>query len=119
MTAAVCPGGSPCSYADRPGATAVTLVSGATCCSWCPSWREETSARHAEAVAVLRLQDRDSRRARLDNYEANARDDAIRRRAELAPLSPDEFAAESRRRVEAAIMALWHARRAAAMAPEA
>lgn len=118
MTAAVCPGGSPCGYADRPGATAVTLVSGATCCSWCPSWRLETGARHAEAVAVLRLQDRDSRRARLDTFEANARLDAIRRSADLA-LSPDEFAAESRRRVEAAIMALWHARRAAAMAPEA
>ena len=119
MTTAACPSGSPCAYAGRAGVGAVTLLSGVTCCSWCAAWRQECLDRANEAYAVLRLPDRETRRARLDTYEANARDDAIRRRAELAPLSPDEFAAESRRRVEAAIMALWHARRAAAMAPEA
>lgn len=108
-----------CSWRDAPSKKTVVLLSGETVCNYCSFWRSECYARHAEAVAVLRLQDRDSRRARLDAFEANARDDAIHRRAELAPLSPDEFAAESRRRVEAAVMALWHARRAAAMAPEA
>lgn len=114
MTAAVCPSGSPCAYAGRAGVGAVTLLSGVTCCSWCAAWRQECLDRANKAYAVLRLPDRETRRARLDTYEANARLDAVR-----LGVPADAYAAESRRRVEAAVMALWHARRAAAMAPEA
>ena len=111
MTTAVCPGGEPCGYGDRPGATTVTLLSGATCCSWCHRWRSECHDRAVEAHAVLRLPDRDSRRARLDTYEANARLDAVR-----LGVPADAYAAESRRRVEAEIMAIWRSRQAAVSA---
>lgn len=113
MTAAACTGGAPCSYAGRPGVGTVTLLSGESCCLWCAAWRQECYDRAAEAYAVLRLPDRDSRRARLDTYEANARLDA----ASLGLRVPaDEYAAEARRRVEAEILAIWRARQAATAA---
>ena len=110
MTTAACPSGSPCAYAGRADVGTVTLLSGVTCCSWCAAWRQECFDRATEAYAVLRLPDRDSRRARLDTYEANARLDAVR-----LGVPADAYAAEARRRVEAAVLALWHARREAAM----
>ena len=111
MTTAACPSGSPCAYTGRAGVGVVTLLSGVTCCSWCAAWRQECLDRANEAYAVLRLPDRETRRARLDTYEANARLDAAR-----LGVPDDAYAAESRRRVEAAVLALWHARRDAAMA---
>lgn len=111
MTTAACPSGSPCAYAGRAGVGVVTLLSGESCCSWCAAWRAECAARHVEAVAVLRLPDRETRRARLDTYEANARLDAAR-----LGVPADAYAAEARRRVEAEIMAIWRSRQAAVAA---
>lgn len=111
MTTAACPSGSPCAYAGRAGVGAVTLLSGVTCCSWCAAWRQECLDRANEAYAVLRLPDRETRRARLDAYEANARLDAVR-----LGVPADAYAAESRRRVEAEIMAIWRSRQAAVSA---
>lgn len=72
----------------------VTLLSGAVCCSWCPAWLAETRARQDEAYAVLRLADRDARRAHLVRLEAR-------------------HGAEYRRRLEAVVMQTWERRRAA------
>lgn len=111
MTTAACPSGSPCAYAGRAGVGAVTLLSGVTCCSWCAAWRQECLDRANEAYAVLRLPDRETRRARLDTYEANARLDAAR-----LGVPADAYAAEARHRVEAEIMAIWRSRQAAVSA---
>jgi len=74
-------------------AETVTLLTGAVVCTWCPAWREETRLRHEEAVWVLSMVDRETRQAHLAKREA-------------------VFGAEYRRRLEAVIMEMWHARQA-------
>lgn len=71
----------------------VVLLSGHPVCNTCPSWLAETYAREVEARMLLRLPDKPARLAHLDAREAR-------------------FGAEYRRRLEAAVLALWERRRA-------
>jgi hypothetical protein len=83
-----------CVRLENQTAEAVTLLSGAVVCSWCPAWLTETRDRHNEAALVLRMVNRETRRAHLDSREA-------------------EFGALYRERLEAAILSLWESQRAA------
>lgn len=83
-----------CSRLEDPACTTVTLLSGATVCSWCSAWLLECRARQEEAFAVLAMSGKPARLAHLASREA-------------------KFGAEYRRRLEATILATWERRRAA------
>lgn len=83
-----------CAKLEDGSSPVVTLLSGQRVCSWCPHWRMETSGRQQEANDVLRMVDRDTRRAFIAS-----------RRAEFG----DEYAD----RLEAVVLATWKARMAA------
>ena len=84
-----------CSRLEDAATPTVTLLSGAVVCSSCVLWLEECRARQEEAYAVLRMVDRDTRRAHLDLLQAR-------------------HGAEYRRRLEATILDTWNRRRASA-----
>ena len=84
-----------CARLEDGATPTVTLLSGAVVCSWCSAWREECRLRQEEAYAILRMADRETRRAHLDRLEAR-------------------HGAEYRRRLEAVILDTWKHRRAAA-----
>lgn len=86
-----------CAKLEDGSTPTVVLLSGAVACSWCPAWRLECQARQEEANAILRMANRETRRAHLDRLEAR-------------------HGAEYRRRLEAVILATWERRRAAAAA---
>lgn len=83
-----------CARLEDGATPTVTLLSGAVVCSWCPAWREECRLRQEEAYAVLRMADRETRRAYLE---------AMERR----------HGAEYRRRLEAVVLETWERRRRA------
>lgn len=100
MTATACPSAqSPasCRYVLERGASVITLADGRECCSWCPAWLAETADRAQEARRILRLADRESRRAALGRVEM------VR-------------GPEHRRRLDAVILETWERARAAANA---
>lgn len=80
-----------CQRLELPDCPTVVLLSGATVCTWCPAWREETAAREVEARAILRMADRQTRLDHLAKLEAR-------------------HGAEYRRRLEAVVLQLWEAR---------
>lgn len=82
-----------CAKLEDESAATVVLLSGVSVCSWCPAWLRETQARHAEALQVLGMVDRETRQDHLAKREA-------------------AFGAEYRRRLEAVIMEIWTARQA-------
>lgn len=90
--------------ADRP---VVTLLDGRSVSSWGPEWRAECLARHQQVVRIMRLDDREARRDFIANIERSA--------AESAPpgVDPAIYAAEVRRRLEAAVLDQWQRARAA------
>ena len=91
--------------ADRP---VVTLLDGRSVSSWGPEWQAECLARHHRVVRIMRLDDREARRDFIARYERTAADTA-------PPGTPDRaaYAAEARRRLEAAVLDHWQRARAA------
>lgn len=91
--------------ADRP---VVTLLDGRSVSSWGPEWQAECLARHHQVVRIMRLDDREARRDFIARYERTAADTA-------PPGTPDRaaYAAEARRRLEAAVLDHWQRARAA------
>ena len=91
--------------ADRP---VVTLLDGRSVSSWGPEWQAECLARHHQVVRIMRLDDREACRDFLARYERTAADTA-------PPGTPDRaaYAAEARRRLEAAVLDHWQRARAA------
>lgn len=91
--------------ADRP---VVTLLDGRSVSSWGPEWQAECLARHQQVVRIMRLDDREARRDFIARYERTAADTA-------PPGTPDRvaYAAEARRRLEAAVLDYWDRKRAA------
>lgn len=83
-----------CARLEDPACNTVVLLSGQTVCTYCVLWLEECRTRQEEAFAVLRMADRETRRAHLDKLEAR-------------------HGAEYRRRLEAVILDTWKRRRAA------
>lgn len=83
-----------CAKLEDGSTPVVTLVGGQQVCSWCPHWRSETGGRQQEANDVLRMVDRDTRRAFIAS-----------RRAEFGDAYAD--------RLEAVVLATWKARLAA------
>lgn len=86
-----------CAKLEDGSTLVVRLVCGQSVCSWCPRWRNETAGRQQEAYEVLRMIDRDARRAFIAS-----------RRAEFGDLYAD--------RLEAVVLATWRSRTAAAAA---
>lgn len=91
----------------------VVLLDGRSVSSWSADWRAETLARHLKVGAILPLPDREARRAALDDYQ---RDMAAHALVCRAPVPPAEYAAEARRRLEAAILDAWRRAQPAAAA---
>lgn len=89
-----------CSRLEMPDCKTVVLLTGQTVCTSCVSWLTECRERQEEANAILRMADRETRRAHLDRLEAR-------------------HGAEYRRRLEAVILDTWKRRRAAAAAAAA
>ena len=91
--------------ADRP---VVALLDGRSVSSWGPEWQAECLARHQQVVRIMRLDDREARRDFIARYERTAADTA-------PPGTPDRvaYAAEARRRLEAAVLDHWQQARAA------
>ena len=91
--------------ADRP---VVTLLDGRSVSSWGPEWQAECLARHHQVVRIMRLDDREARRDFIARYERTSADTA-------PPGTPDRvaYAAEARRRLEAAVLDHWQRARAA------
>ena len=91
--------------ADRP---VVTLLDGRSVSSWGPEWQAECLARHHQVVRIMRLDDREARRDFIARYERTAAESA-------PPGTPDRaaYAAEARRRLEAAVLDHWQRARAA------
>lgn len=91
----------------------VTLLCGTVVSSWSAEWRAETLERHRMVDAILPLPDRLARRAALDRYEQDRANHALIHRL---PVPPAEYAAEARRRLEAAIVDAWRRAQPAAAA---
>lgn len=77
-----------------PDCKTVVLLTGQTVCTSCVSWLTECRERQEEANAILRMADRETRRAYLE---------AMERR----------HGAEYRRRLEAVVLETWERRRRA------
>lgn len=77
-----------------PDCKTVVLLTGQTVCTSCVSWLIECRERQEEANAILRMADRETRRAYLE---------AMERR----------HGAEYRRRLEAVVLETWERRRRA------
>lgn len=83
-----------CSRLEMPDCKTVVLLTGQTVCTSCVSWLTECRERQEEANAILRMADRETRRAYLE---------AMERR----------HGAEYRRRLEAVVLETWERRRRA------
>ena len=90
--------------ADRP---VVTLLDGRSVSSWGPEWQAECLARHQQVVRIMRLDDREDRRDFIASVERSAADSAP-----LGVPDPAAYAAEVRRRLEAAVLDHWQRARA-------
>lgn len=86
----------------------VALACGRVVSSWSPEWRAETLARHWQVECLLRLDDRDARRAYVAKTAA-----AARASPPEGVTDRDAYAAQVRARLETEVLARWAARRAA------
>lgn len=102
MTCAHC-GRLPCRW-HQP----LVLATGAPSCNFSAAWQAECRERHDRVLRCLRLDDREARRDFIARYERTAADTA-------PPGTPDRaaYAAEARRRLEAAVLDYWERKRAA------
>ena len=85
----------------------LALATGAPSCNFSVDWQAECHERHKRVLRCLRLDDREDRRDFIANIERSA--------AESAPpgVDPAVYAAEARRRLEAAVLDHWQRARAA------
>lgn len=85
----------------------LVLATGAPSCNFSSAWLLECRERHDRVLRCLRLDDRENRRDFIANIERSA--------AESAPpgVDPAVYAAEVRRRLEAAVLDHWQRARAA------
>lgn len=85
----------------------LVLATGAPSCNFSSAWLLECRERHGRVLRCLRLDDREDRRDFIANIERSA--------AESAPpgVDPAVYAAEVRRRLEAAVLDHWQRARAA------
>ena len=85
----------------------LALATGAPSCNFSADWQAECHERHKRVLRCLRLDDREDRRCFIANIERSA--------AESAPpgVDPAVYAAEVRRRLEAAVLDHWQRARAA------
>ena len=85
----------------------LSLQTGQRSCSYSVDWQAECLERHKRVLRCLRLDDREDRRDFIANIERSA--------AESAPpgVDPAVYAAEVRRRLEAAVLDHWQRARAA------
>lgn len=86
----------------------LALATGAPSCNYAPAWQAECRARHTRVVRCLRLDDREDRRDFIANIEAFEAANAP-----LGVTDPAAYAAECRRRLEAAVLDQWERARAA------
>lgn len=86
------------------------LQVGQRSCSYSVEWKAECLERHDRVLRCLRLDDREVRSDYIARVERSA--------AETAPLGvdPAAYAAEVRRRLEAAVLERWERARAARVA---
>lgn len=87
---------------------ALELETGAPSCSYSPAWLAECATRHRRVLRILRLDDREERRdfiARIERTEAES--------PPLGVTNSAVYAAEVRRRLEAAVLDQWQRSRAA------
>ena len=90
----------------------VTLIDGRSVSSWGREWLEETRDREMLAIALMKLPDRDTRRARLDAYQAQV----VAAYTASGHLDPVAVGAEARKRAEATTLARWERQRALSFA---
>lgn len=85
----------------------LVLATGAPSCNFSSAWLLECRERHDRVLRCLRRDDREARRDFIANIERSA--------AESAPpgVDPAVYAAEVRRRLEAAVLDHWQRARAA------
>lgn len=81
---------------------ALALVDGVESCNYSPAWLEETKEREARVIKLLRLDDKQARRRFVASHEAY-----------VTELRGPAVGAESRRRLEAAVLERWERVRAA------
>jgi hypothetical protein len=81
-----------CAALEHPATPTVELLTGATVCTSCPAWLEETRERQKEAYAILAMSWKEDRQAHLAKVQAE--------RGTLA-----------RERLEAVVLSTWKARR--------
>lgn len=86
-----------CSALSNPAYPRVTLSSGQEATTWCECWKQETAARHTEALRVLQIPNREARLAYI-----------ARVRAVKGDLAADRLAGE--------VLAEWNRRRVARQA---
>lgn len=91
-----------CGRAPDQWHRAVVLVDGAEVCNYAPAWLEETAERERLVIRLMRLDDKQARRRFVSNHEAA-----------IATTHGEAVAAESRRRLEAAVLERWARQRAA------
>ena len=86
----------------------LALATGAPSCNFDPAWLAECRERHLRVLRVLRLDDRESRSALIGAIERSAAD-----APPFGVTDPAVYAAEVRRRLEAAVLDHWQRARAA------
>lgn len=86
-----------CARLEHPDVATVRLLSGIEVCTYCPAWQRETLGRQLEANRVLRMPDRDARRAFIADRAA-------------------AFGALYGERLSAVILETWERQRASAAA---
>lgn len=86
----------------------LALATGAPSCNFAAAWQAECRERHHRVLRIMRLDDREARREFIANVQ--------RTDAEAPPpgvADPAAYAAEARRRLEAAVIDHWERQRAA------
>lgn len=91
-----------CGRAPDQWHRALVLVDGSEVCNYAPAWLAETAERERLVIRLLRLDDKQARRRFVANHEAS-----------IAATHGEAVAAESRRRLEVAVIARWERTRAA------
>ena len=86
----------------------LVLATGAPSCNFSSAWLLECRERHDRVLRCLRLDDREDRRDFIANIEAFEAANAP-----LGVTDPAAYAAEARRRLEAAVLDYWQRARAA------
>lgn len=93
-----------CAPEHHPRGLPVTLADGRLVSSWSACWRQECGERELAARTCLGLFDKEARHAYLAGYAADQAQVAL---LYALPCEPAAYGAESRRRLEAVVLARW------------